>query len=241
MKLREFLEQEQLSESKQDLENALKKVREIIRKPNSGMSREGKKECEMIIDSLLASVDDKAMFERYYNKFMAKNTDAMDFVLDEVYAQMKVKGYQEFEAKAFGIKEEKVIKDYEQWKAAVEKKYPEYKGKFQFKGRVEGGKATISAEIKGMDRSFGVWDDDKDEGVVLEAKETPLHLMPTGKLIKKFSKGAKFDFNNELQAHYGKPTRKIGDDRNVYYIKGGKLVAKYDPILDVGYIYEPQK
>lgn len=173
MKFSEFLK---LTESSQELDKALKSVREYIRKPNSGVSGEGKKTCEKIVDTLLASADDEATFERYYNKFMADHPDAMDFVLDEVYAQMEVKDAEEFFAKAFNradvkesLTEGQVFKDYDQWKAAVEKKYPEHKGKLQFKGRVEKGKSTISAELKGVDRSFGVWDDDKDEGVVLES------------------------------------------------------------------------
>lgn len=63
----------------------------------------------MIIDTLLATVDDRKTFNRYYDKFQAKNVDAMDFVLDEVYAQMKVKDYEEFAAKAFGVKEASVL------------------------------------------------------------------------------------------------------------------------------------
>ena len=39
--------------------------------------------------------------------------------------------------------------------------------KIKFKGRMEGKKTTISAEIPGEDRSYGVWDGDDNEGVVL--------------------------------------------------------------------------
>lgn len=138
------------------------------------------------------------------------------------------------------VKEEtvEVIKDYDQWKAAVEKKYPQHKGKFQFKGRVEKGKSTISAEIKGMDRSFGVWDDDKDEGVVLgEGKEIPYHLMKTGQMAKKFE-GRKVDFMAAVEAAHGRITPKKGADGKRYYIKGDKVLAKYDDVDDVGYIYK---
>jgi hypothetical protein len=61
------------------------------------------------------------------------------------------------------------IKNYEEWEAAVKKAYPDEASKIQFKGRIEQGKDTISAEIPGKDRSYGVWDSDKDEGTVLTA------------------------------------------------------------------------
>lgn len=57
------------------------------------------------------------------------------------------------------------IKDFDEWKVAVLKKYPTKA--LKFKGRVESGKDTISAEVPGEDRSYGVWDQDKEEGEVL--------------------------------------------------------------------------
>lgn len=63
------------------------------------------------------------------------------------------------------INEDKMIKDQEEWQAAVRKKYPNKA--IKFKGRVEGGKSTVSAEVSGEDRCYGVWDDDKEEGEVL--------------------------------------------------------------------------
>lgn len=98
MRFTDFIE---LQESKQDLESALKSVREYIRKPDSGVEGAGKKTCEKIIDTLLASVDDKPTFTRYYERFMREDIDAMDFVLEEVYAKMGVKTAEEFFAKAF--------------------------------------------------------------------------------------------------------------------------------------------
>ena len=105
MKFSEFLK---LTESSQELDKALKSVREYIRKPNSGVSGEGKKTCEKIIDTLLAYADDKKTFKRYYNKFMADHPDTMDFVLDEVYSQMQVHDAEEFFAKAFNRADVKV-------------------------------------------------------------------------------------------------------------------------------------
>ena len=98
MKFSDFLN---LQESKQDLESALKSVRDFIRKPDSGVGEYGVKDCEKIIDTLLASIDDQPTFTRYYNKFMAETPDAMDFLLDEVYAKMGVKTAEEFFDKAF--------------------------------------------------------------------------------------------------------------------------------------------
>jgi len=61
-------------------------------------------------------------------------------------------------------------KDYEDWQAAVKKAYPEYAAKMKFKGRVEQGQDTISAEVPGLDRCFGVWSQDMEEGEVVMAK-----------------------------------------------------------------------
>ena len=57
--------------------------------------------------------------------------------------------------------------DFDDWKKAVLNSYPAQAKRIQFKGRFEGGKHTISAEIPNEDRSYGVWDGDKDKGVVL--------------------------------------------------------------------------
>ena len=62
---------------------------------------------------------------------------------------------------------EQAYTDFEDWKKAVLASYPTYASKMKFKGRVEAGKDTVSAEVPGVDRSFGVWDSDKEKGVVL--------------------------------------------------------------------------
>jgi hypothetical protein len=55
--------------------------------------------------------------------------------------------------------------NFESWKMAVKAANP---GKtLQFKGRIEGGKHLIYAEVKGEDRCYAVWDDDRDEGELL--------------------------------------------------------------------------
>ena len=64
------------------------------------------------------------------------------------------------------VKEE-AFTDFDDWKQAVLNSYPQQAKKIKFKGRMEGDKDTISAEIPGEDRCFGVWDQDKEKGVVL--------------------------------------------------------------------------
>lgn len=67
---------------------------------------------------------------------------------------------------------EKTYNDFNEWKKAVRASYPEIAHKIKFVGRVENaGKGTklqtVSAEVKGVDRSYGVWYPQKDEGAVL--------------------------------------------------------------------------
>jgi len=58
-------------------------------------------------------------------------------------------------------------KSLDDWKSEVKVKHREYAGKIKFKGRQEGGKNLVSAEVPGMDRCFGVFDLDKMKGEVL--------------------------------------------------------------------------
>jgi hypothetical protein len=83
------------------LEAAIKKVRGYMLKDKTAFSKEGYENVQMILDSLLAAATDKPTFERYYNKFLAKYPDAMDFVLEDLYAEFKVKTAEEFFSKAF--------------------------------------------------------------------------------------------------------------------------------------------
>lgn len=61
--------------------------------------------------------------------------------------------------------EEKHIK----WIEAVKAKHPDKN--LQFRGRVEQGVHTTSAEVYGQDRSYGVFDHDKGEGHVFEEND----------------------------------------------------------------------
>lgn len=74
---------------------------------------------------------------------------------------------------ATGLKEELAYTDFEDWKAAVLNSYPAQAKKIKFKGRMEGDKDTISAEVPGEDRCYGVWDQDKEQGQVLSEDEPP--------------------------------------------------------------------
>ena len=65
------------------------------------------------------------------------------------------------------MNEAQAYTDFEDWKAAVLHSYPAQAKKIKFKGRMEGNKDTISAEVPGEDRSYGVWDQDEEKGVVL--------------------------------------------------------------------------
>jgi hypothetical protein len=57
--------------------------------------------------------------------------------------------------------------DYAKWQSDVNAKHPGKK--LKFKGRVEQGNHTTSAEETGKDRSYGVWDHEKDKGHVFES------------------------------------------------------------------------
>jgi hypothetical protein len=63
---------------------------------------------------------------------------------------------------------DKKYANFDTWKKAVMAHHPQVSSKLRWHGRVEGGKSTISAEVPGQDRSYGVWDSDKNVGVVLE-------------------------------------------------------------------------
>ena len=57
------------------------------------------------------------------------------------------------------------------WQEDVKKAYPKIANKLKFMARSERGVHTISAEIPGQDRSYGVFNADTGKGVVLESKE----------------------------------------------------------------------
>jgi hypothetical protein len=50
-----------------------------------------------------------------------------------------------------------MIHDFEEWKEAVKAAHPDVAARLKFKGRLEHGLSTVSAEIPGLDRSFGVF------------------------------------------------------------------------------------
>ena len=102
--------------------------------------------------------------------------DGKGYVLDTLWTKSDLDLVDEFNKicesfpmfKSF-IKEEEdnFDKKIEAWKTAVKKKYPQKADKLKFKSTDQG--KYISAEIEGEDRSYGVFDIQKGEGVVLEA------------------------------------------------------------------------
>ena len=66
-----------------------------------------------------------------------------------------------------GVNEAESFTNFDDWKQAVLNSYPTKAKQIKFKGRMEGNKDTISAEVPGEDRSYGVWDQDEEKGVVL--------------------------------------------------------------------------
>ena len=64
---------------------------------------------------------------------------------------------------------QKEYKDFDEWQAAVKAAHPEFADKIQFKFYDKDDQ--YSAEVRGMDRSFGTWHgDETGHGVVLESK-----------------------------------------------------------------------
>ena len=61
--------------------------------------------------------------------------------------------------------EEKTVDDVEKWKEDVKAAHPEHSDKLKFKSKDQG--KHISAEIDGVDRSFGVYDVQNEKGHVL--------------------------------------------------------------------------
>lgn len=53
------------------------------------------------------------------------------------------------------------------WQAEVKKAYPNVAAKLQFRARVEKGVNTVSAEVNGEDRCYGVFDIESGKGVIL--------------------------------------------------------------------------
>lgn len=62
--------------------------------------------------------------------------------------------------------ENKQVVGYDEWRAAVRAANPDIADKLQFNGRVEQGAHTISAEVSGVDRSYGAYYPDEEYGLV---------------------------------------------------------------------------
>lgn len=71
----------------------------------------------------------------------------------------------EYSDKPSMVKESKEFADMDEWFKAVKAENPGKK--LRLVDRVEGKKKTTSAEVNGEDRSYGVWDNTKESGVIL--------------------------------------------------------------------------
>ena len=97
----------------------------------------------------------------------------------------------------------------------------------------EGLSESLKRGIKSVKRGSG------EDGN--KASPAPaLHLMPTAGInVQKFT-GQKHDFAAEVTALYGQPILKK-EGNTTYYIKQNRVVAKYDNILDKGFVYSKNK
>lgn len=57
--------------------------------------------------------------------------------------------------------------NFAEWKEDCKKAHPKYAAKMRFNARYENGKHIVSAEVGGLDRSFGVWHMNSKSGEVL--------------------------------------------------------------------------
>lgn len=71
----------------------------------------------------------------------------------------------EYSDKPSMVKESTEYTDMDEWFKAIKAQNPGKK--LRLVDRVEGNKKTTSAEVSGEDRSYGVWDNTKDTGVIL--------------------------------------------------------------------------
>ena len=68
---------------------------------------------------------------------------------------------------------------------------------------------------------------------------SPLHLLPKfGNSSKKFD--SKFQFQGFLQGQHGVPKKKSADGKT-YFIRGDKVVAIWDGMLNTGTVYTGDK
>jgi hypothetical protein len=153
---------------------------------------------------------------RWGTSYMSYLTPAqvMEWIHKDYRHGMEVEGpfdtaeeAEEYVKHNFGSLEESAIieaqsyTDFDDWKAAVLHSYPAQAKKIKFKGRMEGDKDTISAEVPGEDRSYGVWDQDKEKGVVLSEDASDDMLAKFMSEIKAASikaslqSGGKLEFN----------------------------------------------
>lgn len=90
------------------------------------------------------------------------------------------------------VTEAETYTDMDDWKQAVKSSYPTKAAKMRFNGRMEGGKTTVSAEIPGEDRCYGVWDQEEEKGTVLsESRDSKGRDIKVGDTINWTENGSK--------------------------------------------------
>lgn len=113
------------------------------------------------------------------------------------------------------------LEKYDAWKNEVEKHYPEHKGKFKYKYHSDAD--HISAEIHGVDRSFGVFDMKKNEGHVLTEwwarDEDPANTPEVKELYQTFrtaDEGLKQFVKDKYSPEHGYPSHPDHPDHEEY-------------------------
>lgn len=162
---------------------------------SAAYSVEAKKELREIYNDLRSALmkSDVARFKQVSNRHHSKSPDLADELYDSFYKNAGVKDINALVSK-FKMNEEilkiassfmdKALKkiseataytDINDWKEAVKNSHPVHAKKIQFMSRMQGRKMTVSAEIPGLDRCFGVWDLEDEKGEVLSEKQNNLN------------------------------------------------------------------
>ena len=110
--------------------------------------------------------------EKKAYKDLEKTLNKMQQEIDDLGEKVKVKKVKEsissyaegFKTKLLKVIEETTYTNIDDWKKAVKTSHPTQAAKMRFNGRMEGGKMTVSAEVPGVDRCFGVWDPSEEGG-----------------------------------------------------------------------------
>ena len=89
---------------------------------------------------------------------------------------------------------------YSDWRDSVKKQYPEHSEKMQFVSKPD-APHQISAQVKGMDRSFGVFDHNKGEGQVLGESNRGCSKQANKESMKAFATDSIENHKKAAEAH----------------------------------------